>query len=711
VRALFIASLVLAVAACGPAPGEFGASCTAASECSNSTDPVCLDQFAGGYCSQRCEELGCPEGTRCAALATGSFCLQNCSLTLLDCRSDYACADVGGGGICLPDCTEDAQCGPGARCEEKECVPATPGATGAPCLVNAGCSTERCEPSYNGGVCTAPCAQEGPGSFNTGCDPPGVCAEVSEAGGLCLGPCTSDANCRDEYYCDRAGTAGVCRPKCRGSASCALGYTCDVAGSRRCVEGKALPRKTGAPCANDGECDSAYCLDPTLSFPKGICSDVCTDSAARCGSDGLCIVPADPTLDSICLQKCRSNFDCRADYFCSAVRNSEERICLPRCTAVPLCNAPEICDTYSGDCVPPGAQGTTSVSRVAIGQFPISGTQAQKAFTLEVPADAISFTLAMRGGVGGTSTVSQLRSPSGEVLFDLDEYLTSKVRILPVNDGDFGMLFPNSPRVAIEPGRYAFTVVNEQGSGTGEVFALVKRATTTRLGAGKISLNFWFAGLSGLTAATAPTHTAMQAAISELRAIYATAGIALGDLAYFDVPAAQSGTLAVIDTTDGKDSELRRLFELSAGAPNTALNFFLVREIKGAGAGFVILGVAGGIPGIPFEQGTNASGVAVTALDLSQDPKSVGRTMAHEGGHWLGLWHTTEQNGKMFDPLSDTPECSSSLDQNADKILSSEECASAGSEFLMFWQAGPTASKLSGNQGFVLLRNPVITTQ
>ena len=190
-----------------------------------------------------------------------------------------------------------------------------------------------------------------------------------------------------------------------------------------------------------------------------------------------------------------------------------------------------------------------------------------------------------------------------------------------------------------------------------------------------------------------------------------TAGITIGEVQYFDVPASQAASFAVIDTIEGKDSELRRLFEVSSGAPNNAMNFFLVREIKGGGSGFTILGIAGGIPGIPFEQGTNASGVAVTTLDLAQDPKSVARTMAHEGGHWLGLWHTTEQNGEMHDPLSDTPECPPSRDTNADKILTSKECQGAGAEYLMFWEAGPTASTLSGNEGYVLQRNPVVSSQ
>ncbi|MFL5318667.1 MAG: M12 family metallo-peptidase [Myxococcaceae bacterium] len=705
-RVLLLAAVGL-VLACGPTAGDFGSACSGDSDC---TTGACFKGFPDGYCSQRCENQACPSGSYCSAFAEGSFCLQTCSSSAFDCRSGYHCADASAGAVCYPDCSKDSDCGPGAACSSGECVGGSPGKIGDSCRLNVGCASGRCEIAYNGGYCTQPCGQtNGSGTNGASCPSPAQCAQASESGGLCFSGCGKDGDCRADYYCDAAGngTQGVCRPKCRGNATCGLGFTCGSDG--RCNEGSAAPRKTGARCGADSDCDSSYCLDqPNTDFPKGVCSADCTNNAGACGSDGLCIVPSDPNVASVCLQKCDTNFDCRQEYFCSEVQGSSARVCIPRCTAVPLCNSPEVCDQYSGDCVPPSAVGSASIQRVDVGDMAISGDQSSKDFSIDVPSDAKSFTIVMGGGVGGTSAISRLTSPSGELLFDLNDYLNSKVRILPVNDGDFGMLFPNSPRVDIASGKYNFSIVNEKGSGTGHVSVLFKRANGTLAG-GKLNLNLWFAGVTGVTAASAPTDSNIQAMLTEFKNIYATAGIQLGSVSYFDVPAGQAATFATIDTTEGKDSELRKLFEISAGAPNNAMNFFLVKEIKGAQPGFTILGIAGGIPGIPFEQGTNASGVAVTTADLASNPASVARTMAHEGGHWLGLWHTTEQNGKLFDPLPDTPECSPSNDANNDEILTSAECSNGGADYLMFWEAGPTASKLSGNQGFVLQRNPVVT--
>ncbi|MGQ0507576.1 MAG: hypothetical protein ACT4TC_19915 [Myxococcaceae bacterium] len=706
---LGMALSAVALSACGPTAGDFGSECTDDQQC---TTGACFKELPGGYCSQRCENQACPEGTNCAALAGASYCLQRCSIGFIDCRSGYYCADVASSSVCYPNCSADTDCGDGARCEESKCVTATAQVNGAACRLNVGCSSGLCEVAFNGGACTQTCAQAGPGSFGQDCAQGSVCAQVSEAGGLCLAACTGDAQCRTDYYCDVGGGSGVCRSKCRGAATCGLGRSCDVTGGGRCIEGSAPPRQTGATCAADTDCDSQYCLDQAATdFPKGTCSADCSADPNVCGAAGLCIVPSDPSAASVCLQKCTSNFDCRGDYFCSAVRNSTDRVCIPRCTSVPLCNAPEVCDDFSGDCVPPGQAGSTSLSKVQLGAMPLTSSATSKDFSVDIPGDAVSFTIVLRGSVGGTSVVSRLTSPSGELLFDLDNYLQSKVRILPVNDGDFGMLFPNSPRVAIQVGSYKFTVVNENGTGSGDVSVLIKRGPAGPLSQGKLDLNLWFAGLTGISAVNAATNPQIQAMLNELRRIYATVKITVGDVSYFDVPASAAATFAVIDTTDGKDSELRRLFEVSAGAPNNRMNFFLVREIKGGGAGFTILGVAGGIPGIPFEQGTNASGVAVTALDLGATggAEAVARTMAHEGGHWLGLWHTSEQNGQMFDPLSDTLECPAAKDANMDKIVTSAECVGAGADNLMFWEAGPTASTVSSNQGFVLVRNPVVT--
>ena len=64
-------------------------------------------------------------------------------------------------------------------------------------------------------------------------------------------------------------------------------------------------------------------------------------------------------------------------------------------------------------------------------------------------------------------------------------------------------------------------------------------------------------------------------------------------------------------------------------------------------------GISGGIPGPP-RPGTPRSGVAVSVELAGNDSDVLAHVMAHEGGHFLGLFHTVEFFGAE-DPLPDTP--------------------------------------------------------
>jgi hypothetical protein len=88
-----------------------------------------------------------------------------------------------------------------------------------------------------------------------------------------------------------------------------------------------------------------------------------------------------------------------------------------------------------------------------------------------------------------------------------------------------------------------------------------------------------------------------------------------------------------------------------------------------------------------------------------QQVRRVALTMAHEAGHYLGLFHTTEAEATLFDPLDDTPQCERARDDNGDGLLDYGECRGAGAENLMFWAAGKVED-LSPHQGFVMRRNP-----
>jgi hypothetical protein len=208
----------------------------------------------------------------------------------------------------------------------------------------------------------------------------------------------------------------------------------------------------------------------------------------------------------------------------------------------------------------------------------------------------------------------------------------------------------------------------------------------------------------------------LQMMLDETKKILSQAGFEVGELNVIQLDTEQANRLTFVDTSidanqNGQADDLDELFRLSGGAGNDYMNVFLVRFISGGG----ILGIAGGIPGPQIIQGTAHSGVAVNMLGglgflAPSFLRTQGATIAHELGHLLGLFHTTESEGDFFDPISDTPEChASEYDKNHDGMVDADECASVDGTNLMFWASASFPQEtLSATQLKTIGANPAV---
>ena len=114
--------------------------------------------------------------------------------------------------------------------------------------------------------------------------------------------------------------------------------------------------------------------------------------------------------------------------------------------------------------------------------------------------------------------------------------------------------------------------------------------------------------------------------------------------------------------TDSPAADVERTYaDIAAALGPRTLVIVLVEQLFGSGDA---LGVAGDIPG-PLVA-TERSAVAVSFLgtagpDLRYDAEEIrllAETLAHEAGHYLGLFHPVEQGWSHWDSLDDTPSCS-----------------------------------------------------
>jgi hypothetical protein len=629
-------------------------------------------------------------------------------------------------------CTATGACDPGLHCRDLRCAlgsapdagapdgPAA-GAIGAACRQAPDCLDGLClsSESLPGGYCSKTC---GAGVLvqGDGCPAGAACTAVNEASAVCMALCGGIRGpCRDGYVCAPSGRDSVCQARCVNDRSCRPGFGCNKL-TGVCEVGLREPGPIGAPCLQDSQCLSGTCMTETATngaWSGGYCVRACsaTEEDQPCpGNDGVCAVApqSDGSRYHLCLGSCTTSVDCRPEYFCSAHAGTSTAdalgVCLPRCEKLG-CGAGFICDKAVGACVVDATSSAPVVERINLGQTLLSRRGADfKTFSVAVPSDAVSFTM-IASALNPDVTVAliQVTTPGGQVVFDYFDPTASAFRgpVALYVGQPMAALYPNSPRLTLVPGSYQLVLAADSSAlSEAKVDVLIKKQSGVLQG-GTLPVGLWFTRQQHLTAQTARTDTRFQDALTQLTQIYAGVGIQLGPFTYTDLTGPDAEALAVI-----QDSvQLGQLFSHASSSDGRALNFFFIDQFNLEG-GTGVIGVSGGLPGPPGVPGLPRGGVAVALSLLIGRSDMLAETMAHEGGHYLGLFHTTERTGQTFDPLLDTPECPTSADANVDMIVDNKECASKGADNLMFWSTTGMAPqrKLTNDQRFVLLRNPVV---
>lgn len=238
--------------------------------------------------------------------------------------------------------------------------------------------------------------------------------------------------------------------------------------------------------------------------------------------------------------------------------------------------------------------------------------------------------------------------------------------------GAFGAVAPNNPDAepGIQPGTHQFQVVAQNiASGFYRNFQAGHDVRVTVHGRvavdevpqeGKLDLNLFFTNAENWSAAGAEDNTRIQGIVDDIDAIYDQVGIDIGEVAYHDV----EGDYEIISDMFSASGDLAQLLSQAENAELDGPSVFFVQELEspfGGGGGGAILGISGGIPGPGIVSGSPRNGVAVaTEMSSGWGAPGIASVTAHELGHYMGLFHTSEHGGggwgsqPSHDPLPDT---------------------------------------------------------
>jgi hypothetical protein len=329
---------------------------------------------------------------------------------------------------------------------------------------------------------------------------------------------------------------------------------------------------------------------------------------------------------------------------------------------------------------------------------------------IDIPADATSFTVVAVGDPLSEVCVIELRDPDGEVLvrdesrqplLAADEPFDEAARSPNRASWGYGrsvLTVPNTPSVEVVPGQWSLrvgSILTRDGVATpmpgpirGAIY--IKRGEPTAPRVLPLHVHMTGEPLTRITpdgevvdvswtAEGAPDNAGLSHALTTVTEIYAEIGIDVEVASYRQAPP----EFQDVETVAGSDNDLTRLLN-TGQADVPGVNVFIVGSLGRGGLSGTTPNV--GAPGVLPEE--PPSGVVIAnAVGVHG-----GNTMAHEIGHYLGLFHTTELDSSLDDPIDDTP-----------TGLGAAEWSNT-----MFPRASSRRTRFTPEQGAVLRRSPVL---
>jgi hypothetical protein len=310
---------------------------------------------------------------------------------------------------------------------------------------------------------------------------------------------------------------------------------------------------------------------------------------------------------------------------------------------------------------------------------------------IDLPDGVEATLIEVRGGTAQYK-LGQFTTPSAVDLVESGLFVTRDSREVP---GLVDWLFPNSSAQVVETGRYQMRLSAVDGSGHGVNVDDVEIRLYAHVRTDEARLHIDIMLLDGALASDDLDAT-MAELIGDIGALYQQVAISIAD---YTVTQVASSTADISLDGSGPASALTVAAKaLRSGRGNT-IHLVLVRSLSDSSGGMVA-GYSLGLPG-PYERNRPNAAVMVATAPFESpsaggvDISALAVTCAHEIGHYLGLYHTSERDGQLHDPIPDTPECWPG---------GRSSCPDA--TYVMNWTGGKVRNKLSDGQGVVMRRDP-----